>query len=103
MRIRTNPQSSSPAVGTADSPVAVSARDWHCGVFECRGDRQVCETALERRETRPLTHSGACYSRRLGIRTWDADSLSATLMGENVESRRAYIEDHALEVKNLDI
>jgi DNA gyrase subunit B len=39
--------------------------------------------------------------------TWDAASnanqLFATLMGENVENRRAYIEDHALEVKNLDV
>ncbi len=39
--------------------------------------------------------------------TWDvasdADRLFSTLMGENVETRRTYIEDHALEVKNLDI
>lgn len=39
--------------------------------------------------------------------TWDdasaADELFTILMGENVESRRTYIEDHALEVKQLDV
>ena len=39
--------------------------------------------------------------------SWDAaseaDALFATLMGENVEARRNYIEAHALEVKNLDV
>ncbi|TVQ32841.1 MAG: DNA topoisomerase (ATP-hydrolyzing) subunit B [Phycisphaeraceae bacterium] len=39
--------------------------------------------------------------------TWDdageADALFTTLMGENVENRRKYIEDHALEVKQLDV
>jgi DNA gyrase subunit B len=39
--------------------------------------------------------------------TWDmasdADSLFSILMGEEVEPRRKFIEDHALEVKNLDV
>ena len=39
--------------------------------------------------------------------TWDmagqAESLFSTLMGEEVEPRRRFIEDHALEVKNLDV
>ena len=39
--------------------------------------------------------------------TWDsaseADQLFTILMGENVEERRAYIERHAVEVKNLDV
>ena len=38
---------------------------------------------------------------------WDdasaADELFTVLMGENVERRRQYIEDHALEVKSLDV
>jgi len=38
---------------------------------------------------------------------WDdaseADALFATLMGENVEQRRKYIEDHALDIKELDV
>ncbi|MCH2148203.1 MAG: DNA gyrase subunit B [Phycisphaerales bacterium] len=32
-----------------------------------------------------------------------ADELFSTLMGENVEMRRTYIEDHALDVKNIDV
>ncbi|HEX7009825.1 MAG TPA: DNA topoisomerase (ATP-hydrolyzing) subunit B [Phycisphaeraceae bacterium] len=39
--------------------------------------------------------------------TWDAASeaehLFSILMGEDVEPRRKYIEEHALEVKNLDV
>ena len=39
--------------------------------------------------------------------TWDvasdAEQLFSILMGEDVEPRRQYIEDHALEVKNLDV
>jgi DNA gyrase subunit B len=47
-------------------------------------------------------------SRRTLFRVnWDmasnADSLFSILMGEEVEPRRRFIEDHALEVKNLDV
>ncbi|MDX2115520.1 MAG: DNA topoisomerase (ATP-hydrolyzing) subunit B [Planctomycetota bacterium] len=47
-------------------------------------------------------------SRRTLLRVnWDdasaADELFTVLMGENVDQRRAYIEEHALEVKSLDV
>jgi DNA gyrase subunit B len=32
-----------------------------------------------------------------------ADLIFATLMGEEVEPRKIFIVDHALEVKNLDV
>ena len=33
----------------------------------------------------------------------ETESIFSTLMGEDVESRRKFIEDNALDVKNLDI
>ena len=33
----------------------------------------------------------------------EADAIFSTLMGEQVEPRRKFIEDHAQEVKNLDV
>ena len=33
----------------------------------------------------------------------NAEAMFSTLMGENVERRRQFIEDHALEVRNLDV
>jgi len=35
--------------------------------------------------------------------TVEAERMFATLMGEAVEPRKAFIEEHALEVKNLDV
>ncbi|MEM7623271.1 MAG: DNA topoisomerase IV subunit B, partial [Planctomycetota bacterium] len=47
-------------------------------------------------------------SRRTMMRvTWeqagDAEALFSVLMGEQVEPRRKFIEEHALEVRNLDV
>jgi DNA gyrase subunit B len=33
----------------------------------------------------------------------EAEQMFSVLMGEDVERRRKFIEDHALEVKNLDV
>jgi DNA gyrase subunit B len=33
----------------------------------------------------------------------ESDEIFSTLMGENVETRRKFIEDNALDVRNLDV
>ena len=35
--------------------------------------------------------------------TAEAERMFSVLMGEDVERRRQFIEEHALEVKNLDV
>ena len=34
---------------------------------------------------------------------YEADQIFSTLMGEEVDPRKAFIVEHALEVKNLDV
>ena len=56
---------------------------------------QLAETTMNR-EKRTL----------LQVRLEDAvesEEIFSTLMGEDVESRRKFIEDNALDVKNLDV
>ena len=51
----------------------------------------------------PWTRSGA---RLLSVKLEDiaeCETIFTTLMGEDVEARRKFIEDNALDVKNLDI
>jgi DNA gyrase subunit B len=33
----------------------------------------------------------------------ESDEIFSTLMGENVENRRKFIEENALDVRNLDV
>ena len=67
---------------------------------------------IGRGANRPLEHHDpTAHAEILAIRAArrfeeaaaEASKLFTVLMGQNVEQRRAYIEKHALEVKNLDI
>jgi len=56
---------------------------------------QLAETTLDKNKRSLMRVSWDAAS--------DAEQLFTILMGEDVEQRRKYIEEHALEVKNLDI
>ncbi|MFN0010494.1 MAG: DNA gyrase subunit B [Phycisphaerales bacterium] len=84
--------------GILDSLHAVGRRGLEIKRFKGLGEmdaEQLWETTMD-------------PSKRTFMRvTWDvasqAESLFSILMGENVEERRKFIEEHALEVKNLDV
>ena len=50
-----------------------------------------------------MDHSKRTLMRVTMDQAREAELLFTTLMGEHVEPRRKFIEDHALEVKNLDV
>ena len=50
-----------------------------------------------------MDHSKRTLMRVTMDQAREAELLFTTLMGEQVEPRRKFIEDHALEVKNLDV
>lgn len=73
-------------------------RDWTIQRYKGLGEmnaEQLWETTMNA-ETRTLL--------RIELRdVVESDEIFSTLMGENVEDRRKFIEEHALDVRNLDV
>ncbi len=84
--------------GVLDALLEVGRRGLEIKRFKGLGEmdaEQLWETTMDpaRRTLLRVSWDGAA----------EADTLFSILMGEEVDSRRKYIEEHALEVKNLDV
>jgi len=107
----TTPAAAAAATAAKNGPVAVRTIDEFIDHFIALGRKGVAINRYKglgemNPETLWTTTMNPEIRTLLQVRAEDhteADSMFTTLMGDQVEPRRKFIEDNALEVKNLDI